>query len=491
MPWADGNKKLYNVKPDRNTKFTLMGWMTGTDWGKVVDVCHADREAALDSRAASPQVGSSSSPARTRKKPKVGQKSAPQPAPIPITIPPPGPTPITIPTPGPTPINIPLQPPPAGANLETIFSVSNQVGSKRAVPGADGKQYPLPYPYPIPYPVVFPPPPTCAPGEGLPFPQQPTARGQTQTFTKPVPQPVYGAAQAHLPSQVTFVAAHHCAECGRPRSADYHRRHPLLPGTVARSGVCRRCRNKDEHRVVEVTDDQPVAYVVGQEERPRKHRERSSERRRVQTETVVRIRSRSRSVSPSHCRRSSPIRGRYDPHGERGEPGIHYRSVSVRRRSEPLHRAHSRHDEDRGRTRHSREYRREYSCHDENRPAHQQEGSREYRQQERVIRVSDHRREQTPARGSELVVRREREILREEAPKHAVSYHHTRRKSTYGESQTLPDCRRGTSGCESPNLIDCVANNLFEGLSRTVGRRDHWFNTVSLFQPQTFTDRRR
>lgn len=52
--------------------------------------------------------------------------------------------------------------------------------------------------------------------------------------------------QLALPAQIKFVACHHCATCGRPRSHAYHKEHPLIPGQVAPASTCRKCLKKQD-----------------------------------------------------------------------------------------------------------------------------------------------------------------------------------------------------------------------------------------------------
>lgn len=62
-----------------------------------------------------------------------------------------------------------------------------------------------------------------------------------------------------------------CGSCGRFRSARWQSRHPLIPGTASRPGLCGRCRDKD---------------TSSEEERPRYHRRRHHHRRRDYTEST-------------------------------------------------------------------------------------------------------------------------------------------------------------------------------------------------------------
>ena len=90
-----------------------------------------------------------------------------------------------------------------------------------------------------------------------------------------------------------------CGSCGRFRSARWQSRHPLIPGTVSRPGLCGRCRDKD---------------TSSEEERPRHHRRRRRHRRRDYTESTDdsystswesrRAARRNRSYSREHRRRS-------------------------------------------------------------------------------------------------------------------------------------------------------------------------------------------
>lgn len=90
-----------------------------------------------------------------------------------------------------------------------------------------------------------------------------------------------------------------CASCGKFRSARWQSRHPLIPGTVSRPGLCGRCRDK---------------HTSSEEERPRHRRRRHHHRRRDYTESTDdsydtsresrRARRRHRSYSRDCSRRS-------------------------------------------------------------------------------------------------------------------------------------------------------------------------------------------
>ncbi|KAK2036277.1 hypothetical protein LZ31DRAFT_243270 [Colletotrichum somersetense] len=43
---------------------------------------------------------------------------------------------------------------------------------------------------------------------------------------------------------------HICAVCYRTRSASYHRRHPIQPGSEPLSTICRRCRSTEKEHVL-------------------------------------------------------------------------------------------------------------------------------------------------------------------------------------------------------------------------------------------------
>ena len=62
-----------------------------------------------------------------------------------------------------------------------------------------------------------------------------------------------------------------CVSCGRFRSARWQSRHPLIPGTAPRPGLCGRCRDK---------------HTSSEEERPRHRRRRRHHRRRDYTEST-------------------------------------------------------------------------------------------------------------------------------------------------------------------------------------------------------------
>ena len=85
-----------------------------------------------------------------------------------------------------------------------------------------------------------------------------------------------------LPVQVTFVAAHHCAGCGQPRSHAFHKDNPLIPGQVAPASLCRKCEKKIEQ-------GKPIESIVlpirefgsNEEAKQRGRRRRSTSRTRV------------------------------------------------------------------------------------------------------------------------------------------------------------------------------------------------------------------
>ncbi|KAL9134804.1 MAG: hypothetical protein Q9175_004011 [Cornicularia normoerica] len=62
-----------------------------------------------------------------------------------------------------------------------------------------------------------------------------------------------------------------CAACGKFRSARWQARHPLIPGTATRPGLCGRCRDK---------------HTSSEEERPRYRQRRRHHRRRDHTEST-------------------------------------------------------------------------------------------------------------------------------------------------------------------------------------------------------------
>lgn len=62
-----------------------------------------------------------------------------------------------------------------------------------------------------------------------------------------------------------------CASCGKFRSARWQSRHPLIPGTTTRPGLCGKCRDK---------------HTSSEEERPRYYRRRRHHRRRDYTEST-------------------------------------------------------------------------------------------------------------------------------------------------------------------------------------------------------------
>ena len=122
-----------------------------------------------------------------------------------------------------------------------------------------------------------------------------------------------------LPAQVTFVAAHHCAGCGHPRSHAYHKDHPLIPGQVAPSTLCRKCEKK-------IAQGKPVDSIVvpikplpaSDAERTLRDKRKARPRSSSHTRVVVRYGSRDRSESPA-------LRAQHEQ-----SPGLPRRSISFR-----------------------------------------------------------------------------------------------------------------------------------------------------------------
>lgn len=479
MSWEHG-KKFVGCKPDENTRWTFTGWIAGVDYPKLIanEAAKVEKEhweAKLAKKAKKAKKAEQALAARVKTPAPIVHSAHEQP----------GPTPTTIPQPGP-----PAPASPTGANVATFVSVSTVVDAGIANSNTDPQQYPVPYPVPFPVPIFAPPPPG-PPADSFPPPQQQTTSVKPEpvgvTRTRVVYREVRREGEGHLPSRATYLAAHHCSECGRLRSKEYHRQHPLTPGTVASSGPCRRCRHRDSHRFEEIDEK-----VQGS----RRHEHRSSGQHRVYTETTIR---QERSISPAPRRESSP-RGRRYSRPERCEEGeVRYRHVSVRRSSEEQPRNVSRREETRHveRREQSRECRRTSEAHrrdvsrEERRPAERRKQSREYRR-EKIVRVSPPSEESTeeePIGGSELIVRRRGEVFREVSPKdqEVSSYHYTRTRKVYRDSLVLPDCFQGTSECEPPQLIDRMANALFEGSSATRASQRHWSRIIGL-PPQSIRD---
>jgi hypothetical protein len=107
-----------------------------------------------------------------------------------------------------------------------------------------------------------------------------------------------------LPVQVTFVAAHHCAGCGQPRSHAYHKDHPLIPGQVAPASLCRKCEKKiDQGRAI---DSIVVPIRDLEAEKEAKYRGRCP-RSTSRTRVVIREWSGDRDSPPrEHIPRESP-----------------------------------------------------------------------------------------------------------------------------------------------------------------------------------------
>lgn len=460
MSWEDG-KKFVRCKPDGNTRFTMMGWVAGIDQDKLIARIAEQRrrEAELAKLAKREKKAKKAKQAEQALAPRV-KPSSPVPAPALVahsSPEDPGPSPTSIPPPGP-----PAPVTSTDAHFATFVSVSDFVETPAGVfnSGANSEQYPVPYPIPFATPVFAPPPP--GPPAGSFSPSQPKTSLKAEPVSVPRTNVVYREGAGQLPSQITFVAAHHCSECGHLRSREYHRLHPLTPGTIAHSGPCRRCRHRDNHRFVEI--DQPVAYVVEQERHSRRHKRRYSERRQAHTEATV---PHSRSISPRPCRESSP-RGRQSGRPERQEGEIHYRHVSVRRSSNP--------------------HPRNFSQQEDSRLAERREQSREYRHK-RIIRASppsDDSADERQINGSELIVRRRRKVFREASPKEEVSSHRrTRIRKVYRDSLVLPNCLRGTSESKQPLLVDRLANTLFEGSSAARASRRNWSRSIGHFALQS------
>jgi hypothetical protein len=112
-----------------------------------------------------------------------------------------------------------------------------------------------------------------------------------------------------LPAQVTFVAAHHCAGCGYPRSHAYHKVNPLIPGQVAPAGFCRKCEKK-------IQAGKPIDSIVmlirdfgsgSDAEGKRRGREPTRHRSRSRTRVIIRYQSEDRTATTGlECRDESP-----------------------------------------------------------------------------------------------------------------------------------------------------------------------------------------
>ena len=94
-----------------------------------------------------------------------------------------------------------------------------------------------------------------------------------------------------------------CAVCGRFRSASYHYRHPLAPGQLPGTTVCRKCRNTatdSEDESIESGDSLRSEHY-GRRQAPRRARSRGRSRSRV------RSLSRSSSYDQIHLGRSRSV----------------------------------------------------------------------------------------------------------------------------------------------------------------------------------------
>ena len=89
-----------------------------------------------------------------------------------------------------------------------------------------------------------------------------------------------------------------CASCGKFRSARWQSRHPLIPGTASRPGICGRCRDK---------------HTSSEEERPRHRRRRHHHRRHDYTDSTddsYNTSRESRQAARTHRSYSRGYRGR-------------------------------------------------------------------------------------------------------------------------------------------------------------------------------------
>ena len=132
-----------------------------------------------------------------------------------------------------------------------------------------------------------------------------------------------------IPAQVTFVAAHHCAGCGQPRSHAYHKENPLIPGQVAPASLCRKCekkiaKGKPIDSIVLPIRDFPPSDEEGNTQERRRGRRRSTSR----TKIIIKHESGEREPSP-------PTRGTRKLSSDLPKRTISYRHVHSRSLSRP------------------------------------------------------------------------------------------------------------------------------------------------------------
>jgi len=381
-------KVIIGAKPDRNTRPSFLGWVTGVDIDKLVaSRTNVDARRETQQRR-TPRSENLTPPAEDPVR-RHGDKhnEVRPPAPVPPQHQPVANTPIFIP------VSVKVKAPEVSASSTNV------------------KQYPVPYPPPMPayappppYPMPVyapPPPPLTMPVYGPPPPPPPG-------FGIPIANPILPPYVSCLRPQTSMVACHICSECGRPRSKSYHSTHAIVPGTVTLSGPCRRCIQKSEYREVKV--EQPTSYVV----------ERTSRTTHCQ--------------SPAPRRRESyESRPRHAPRDRRDEDDIRYRHVVARRVSDPQFRNESQYVESRraDRTEQSVDHR--------------------YKRTAHVSPLPDQSDEDLPESDSELIVKKRRGVSREDFEEDEVSgYPHIRTQKRYRDGLVLrPVCLQGTSGCES------------------------------------------
>ena len=329
------------------------------------------------------------------------------------------------------------------ANVPMFMPVGTNSGaSGLSVSFTNGRQCPVPYPFSMPLYTQPPPPPP--PGFGIPI-------------TNPIQSPGVNC----LPSQVPLVACHLCSECGRQRSKSYHSRHPIAPGTVVLSGPCRRCIRKSKHRETKV--DQPTSCVV-EKKTSRTSRCHSPSPQRVQTRVTL-DRSTARSPSPQQPKPCTS-RLRSTPLDRLEEDDVRYRYISIRRISDPQ-------------VRHTSQYR-------ECRPSDRKDQRMKYRHKrtECVSPLPGPKAKDWPDTDSELIAKKRRDVSREGFGDQVSRYPHIYTQNIYRDCLLLPVCLQGTSGCESPSLFECMADDSSEGESTTRASRHHWMRSIWIFPPQ-------
>ncbi|KAF2187092.1 hypothetical protein K469DRAFT_749468 [Zopfia rhizophila CBS 207.26] len=155
----------------------------------------------------------------------------------------------------------------------------------------------------------------------------------------------------HPPSAVLL--CHTCSECGRMRSAGYHREYPVVPGQPLIAGVCRRCKKKQKKEdskemhctkkythIRSCTADEPCDFPnrgihirinnMGCEDAHRGRRRSRSHSDDIRVVRRVRSASRGNSFDRSHSRTRIGLRLLQDspspPRVIRKRPIIRYRS---------------------------------------------------------------------------------------------------------------------------------------------------------------------